>query len=400
MRLKLARCFFYISVILMVLLVGCNQEKVQSIPIGSILESYFDSLARYQDFNGAFLYKEADKIILEKGYGYANYSKESPFKVSTQMEIASVSKQFTSMAIMILREKGLVNIDDPVNLYLDKPLPYKTITVRQLLTHTSGLPKYEDYFYTQWPVDKPCYNKDILNYYRKYNVPLLFVPGTGFNYSNGGYVILAEIVERVSGNTLDCFLNENIFEPYGMKNTGFYDRSTILSRKDYAPGYYFDNERNRMVLPDSLKGKEYVSYLSYRLGPGRISSTVEDLAKWDSLLKSGALISDTSLVQLYTPQPIPAIKSNYALGWRVNMDSISGYHIYHTGSWAGNKTYIGRFVQSPYSNYQNHTTDIINEAKINDQTLIIFNNTHWSKMKEARKFLDSVIISNRKLHLQ
>lgn len=368
------------------------------------LESYFDSLATHAGFNGAVLYKEADKTMFAKAYGFANFQKKTPFTINTQMEMASVSKQFTSMAIMLLRKRGGINLDNPINNYLPIALPYKNITVRHLLTHTSGLPKYEDYFYTQWPKDKLCYNKDILNYYANNKTALLFEPGSNFQYSNGGYVLLAEIVKHVSGTPLDEFLDENIFSKYHFKKTGFVDRQTILERDDYAPGYYYDTLQQKFVLPDSIDGKEYVSFLSKRLGPGRLSSTVVDLAHWENLLNTNSLLPDSLFLEMYTPQPIPGMTSNYAFGWRVDIDSLVGWHIYHSGSFGGNKTYISRFKNSPLNGLGEGLSrvkeNITGKCIIPDQTLIIFNNTAMKIIGKIRSHGDLIIYNTRKNNIK
>ena len=390
---------------------SCNLKTNSTISTENInndvaikLGSYFDSLAKYRGFNGAVLYKEADKILLKKAYGFANFSKKTPFTINTQMEMASVSKQFTSIAIMLLKKRGLINIDSPANNYLPIKLPYKKITVRQLLTHTSGLPKYEDYFHTQWPKGKYSYNKDILKYYANSKPPLLFEPGTNFKYSNGGYVLLAEIIKYITGKPLDKFLDENIFSKYNFSKTGFVDRQTILERDDYAPGYYYDTLQQKYILPDSIEGKEYVTFSSKRLGPGRLSSTVVELAHWDNLLNTNLLLPDSLFLEMYTPQPVPGVASNYAFGWRVNIDSLTGWHIYHTGSFGGNKTYISRFKNSPLNGSDEGATkenDIVTgKCSLPDQTLIIFNNTGIKIMKKIYSHSDSIIYNSRKTALK
>ena len=396
MRSKL----FIISVFITIIFASCKNHS-DADNIADELENYFDSLAYYQDFNGAVLFKDNGKTVFEKAYGYANFLRQDPFTTSTQMEIASVSKQFTSMSIMILFERGMITLDEPVNKYLQTPLPYDNITIRHLLTHTSGLPEYEDYFYTSWPKDITCSNKDIIEYYSHYKPDLLFKPGGNYKYSNGGYIVLAEVVDFVSGKPLDRFLDENIFQPYGFKNTGFIERDSILYKENYAPGYYYDSEKKCYVLPDSISGKEYVSFLGARLGPGRLSTTVEDIARWDSLLGTNALIDNESFVMMYTPQYIEGVESNYAFGWRVNYDSILGYHLYHTGSWAGNRTYISRFVNSLVVNLNElKGGSVINEDSdkaynLPDQTLIIFNNTNSEHMSSIYAHGDSIIIDHR-----
>ncbi len=151
-------------------------------------------------------------------------------------------------------------------------------------------------------------------------------------------------------------------------------------------------------MPDSIKGKEYVTFLSKRLGPGRLSSTVRDLVHWDNLLNTGLLLPDSLFLEMYTPQPITGVASTYAFGWRVNTDSLTGWHIYHTGSFGGNKTYISRFKNSLLNGSGAVKTKdiIIGKCTIPYQTLVVFNNTAMGIIKKIYAHTDSIIFSSRK----
>ncbi|WP_461634084.1 serine hydrolase domain-containing protein [Labilibaculum euxinus] len=350
---------------------------------------FLDSIAQSINFNGAIIFKENNRIIFKKAYGIANYDLQTQFTPSTQMEIASLSKQFTSMAVLILREQGKLDLDHPVNEYLDVSLDNDSLTIKQLLTHTSGISKYEKYFKTHWDKEKKCMNKDILDYYLMVKPDFLFKPGTKFDYNNGGYVILAEVVNHISGMSLDKFLKENVFHPYGFKNTGFYDREKLLMDMNFAPGWIFDSLSTHYVLPESIPGNEHYSFLNKRLGPGRLVSTIEEMALWDSLLSENLLLSEKAYLEMYTPQQIPGVKNNYALGWRVNTDQQYGWHTYHTGSWAGNKTYISRFSLNPIKTLKK-------DSYPPDQTLIIFNNTNMNLKQTLYNKCDSIVIRYRK----
>ena len=361
--------------------------------IANQLQTYFDSLAKNTAFNGAMLYKENDKILFEKAYGFADFDNKTPFRTDTKMEIASVSKQFTSMAIMLLKEEGKLNLDSSANKYLPLPLENKNITVRNLLTHTSGIAEYQDFFEKNWNSNRKCENKDILKFYSIQKPVSLFEPGTSFNYSNGGYILLAEMVHFISGMPLDKFLEEEIFKPYGFGNTGFVDRDSILTIDNYAPGYFYDSTAMKYVLPETIAGNEYYYFLSKRLGPGRLTSTIEEISKWDSLLATNSLISNDAYCEMYTPQIIPGIENNYAFGWRVDTDKDYGWHIHHTGSWAGNRAYNSRFMMVPCG--KNSEDDDSELEKFPDQTLIIFSNINL-KMNSIYKYCDDLIIRSRK----
>jgi CubicO group peptidase (beta-lactamase class C family) len=158
-----------------------------------------------QHFSGVVLIAEKGKIIYEKAVGYREFAQAQPLKKTDIFELASVSKQFTAMIIMMLKEKGLLQYDDLVEKYLN--IPYKGITIRQLLTHTSGLPDYQEIMDQYWDKTKVAGNNDIIVYLNQYHPPILFEPGTKYKYSNTGYVLLASIVEKASGRDFIEFAN-------------------------------------------------------------------------------------------------------------------------------------------------------------------------------------------------
>ena len=395
----------FIIVISFTIIVSCKRSP-QHTDSALLIEQYFDSLSAKNMFCGTVVFKEGDKIKSGRAYGIANLELNTPFTLETHMEIASVSKQFTAVAIMMLYNDRRIDIDSPVNNYLPVTIPFEDITIRHLLTHTSGLPHYEDYFYKKWPEDKYCYNKDILDYYHGLDTYPIFAPGTAFEYNNGGYILLAEIVDHVSGLSLDKFLDMYICKPFGMLSTGFVDRSGMITDSKFAPGYMYDSVSNKYILADSAKGKEYYSFLSKRLGPGRLTTTVLDLSIWDSLLSTNALLPYDMIHEMITPYKLnnDSLTTNYAFGWHVSHDTDTGWHCFHSGSWAGNKAYISRFFQSihceaglsPVQNgndrdNQNNTTEMIP-----DNSVIIFSNTNSSYTSIIYNYVDSIIIKHRK----
>ncbi len=392
--MKIFKSLFLIA-ISFIIITSCNRPRQYSDP-AHLIEQYLDSLYAKKIFCGVFVFKEGGEIKSGKAYGIANRELNTPFTLETHMEIASVSKQFTAMAIMMLCNDDRIDIDNPANDYLPVTIPYENITVRHLLSHTSGLPHYESHFYHEWPEDKYCYNKDILDYYHGLDTSLLFEPGTEFDYNNGAYILLAEIVDHVSGLSLDKFLDINIFKPFGMLSTGFVDRAGMITDSRFAPGYMYDSISDRYILADSVEGKKYYSYLSKRLGSGRLTTTVPDLSVWDSLLSTNALLPYDMILDMITPYKLnnDSLTSNYALGWRVSHNTGTGWHCFHTGSWAGNKAYISRFFQSvpgQDGNNRDNTPDIIP-----DNSVIIFNNTNLSCTSAIYNYVDSIIMDHRK----
>ena len=325
---------------------GTQPETVSKSEIANDkkLDGFFRELQEKDMFNGAVAVKKNGKILLKKGYGKANFEFDKDFKTYTPMEVASVSKQFTAAAIVLLEQQKKLNIEDKVQDYLGDDFPYPGITIKHLLTHTSGLVNYASYFRNNWDTTKVAYNKDIISYFNTVKPNLESTPGEKYSYSNSGYVVLAAVVARVSGEPLDQFLHKNIFQPAGMKSSAFYERDTIWKMKNYAPAYMMDLKTCAYTKPENLPGKNYYIFLSGRLGPGRLSSSVNDLVKWDSILNTNAIFSEKSkqkIFQIYKPEKD---SSDYGFGWHIYDDDSLGKVVYHTGSWAGNLTSIKRFI--------------------------------------------------------
>ena len=177
-----------------------------------------DSLIQISgDFSGVLLVADNGLPIYHKAFGYREFAQKVPLKPSDIFELASVSKQFTGMIIMMLKEKGKLNYDDAVEKYLD--IPYKNITVRHLLTHTSGLPDYQEIMDKHWDKTKVAGNKEILEYVNLHAPPKLFEPGTKYDYSNTGYVLLASIAEKAGGKDFIRMCQKWIFKPLKMRST-------------------------------------------------------------------------------------------------------------------------------------------------------------------------------------
>lgn len=301
------------------------------------------SFAVQNYFSGVVLIADKGKVQYKKAVGYREFEKKIPLKETDIFELASVSKQFTAMVIMMLKEKGLLQYDDLVEKYLD--IPYKGISIRYLLAHTSGLPDYQDIMDAHWDKSKVAGNKDILEYLNKYAPPKLFEPGAKYTYSNTGYVLLASIAEKASGRDFIEFCNTEIFHKLRMKHTAIRTLEEKAAVKNFAIGHLFVKERNTFVRADSFPSSDYTIWLGNRKGPGRISSTVEDLLKWDKALYTGKLISQSTLEEAFTPMRLNDGKiSNYGFGWDIIENDASGKIVWHNGDNPGYKTQIMRYL--------------------------------------------------------
>jgi CubicO group peptidase (beta-lactamase class C family) len=224
-------------------------------------------------------------------------------------------------------------------------LPYKGITIRHLLNHTSGLPDYQQLMDEKWDKSKVATNGDILLYLKKFHPVSLFKPGEKYDYSNTGYVLLGSIVEKVSGKDFVQFCLERIFFPLGMTSTNIRTKKEKDSIANFALGYIFVPEKNKYVRADSFPSSNYTIWLGGRKGPGRISSTTSDLLKWDRALYTDKLVNAQTINEIFSPAKLnDGSFSNYGFGWMLRSDSLLGKVVYHTGDNPGYKTEILRYI--------------------------------------------------------
>lgn len=295
--------------------------------------------------DGNFLYK--------KCVGYSNFDTKELLNDSSVFELASCSKQFTGIAIMILVEHGKLNYNDSIQRFIPD-FPYHNITIENLLTHTSGLPEYEPLFEKRWDKSKIATNYDILDLFKKYKPKAYHKPNVTFDYSNTGYAMLSLIIEKVSGTSYSDFLEKNIFKPIGMNNTRVYNTRRYKNEKvhNYAYGYMYSEKLKSYCLPDSLKKYDFVRYLDAITGDGTVNSTIIDLLKWDKALRENSLVKKHTLERAYTKYQVKSGKKNpygadYGYGeWIVEDDKIEKV-VYHAGGWPGYTTFILHFVERP-----------------------------------------------------
>jgi CubicO group peptidase (beta-lactamase class C family) len=274
---------------------------------GQTLEAKFDeymsALARLGRFNGYVLVARDGRQIFGKGYGMANFETESPVTPRTKFRLASVTKPFTALAVLLLQEKGKLGLQDSVCKYLSNcPTAWKSITIEQLLSHTSGITDYislPDFMET---LGVHTTTAEIIGKLRE--KPLEFAPGERFSYSNSNYYLLGQIIENVSGKSYAVFMRENLFAPLGMVNSGYDDNSTIL--KGRAAGYLEQGK--------ALVNARYMD-MSKAYAAGGLYSTAEDLLRWDTALYTEQLISKKSLDAMFTPG-----KGGVGFGWFINRD--------------------------------------------------------------------------------
>ena len=325
------------------------------------LDSFF---AAQKDFSGVVLVAENGKSIYHKAFGYREFETKIPLQTTDIFELASVSKQFTAMIIIMLKEKGLLNYDDSVSKYLQ--IPYKGITIRNLLTHTSGLPDYQDIMDKYRDKSKVAGNPDCIEYLNKYAPPKHFEPGEKYEYSNTGYLLLASIAEKASGKDFIELCRNWIFRKLKMKNTDIRTLEEKKATKNFAIGHIHVEERNKWVRADSFPSSNYTIWLGNRKGPGRISSTATDLLKWDKALYTENLIKQSTLQEAFTPMKLnDGTISNYGFGWELRNDPSFGKIVQHNGDNPGYKTQIIRYID------KKKTIIVLNNNALRDFNSII-----------------------------
>jgi CubicO group peptidase (beta-lactamase class C family) len=328
--------------------VACSPKENSSSPDNLVasIDSVVNAVADTARFNGNVLIAVNGKIIYQKSKGFANFDTRELLNDSSVFELASVSKQFTAMGIMMLQERGQIAYGDDVRKYIPE-LPYEGMTIRHFLTHTSGIPDYMGEFSKGWDPKKIAFNDDIIKLLAKNKPAVLFKPGEKWEYSNTAYALLATIIERISGKTYGEFLKENIFVPAGMKHTRTYNtrRSTHETIPNYAYGFVYVDSLKKFMLPDSLKEYSYVTTLDGIQGDGIVNSTTGDLFLWDQLLYTGKLIKQNTLQEAFTPVKLNNDSTyQYGFGWFIQADSVKGKRVSHSGGWPGYGTYITRFI--------------------------------------------------------
>ncbi len=304
----------------------------------SEIDKIFKRLVKVTGFNGTVLYTEKGRVILKKAYGYQDVRrKKEELKTSDAFQLASVSKMFTAMAIMVLKNDGLIDYDIDVRRYIPE-FPYEDITIRMLMTHRSGLPRYMSLAHDKWTNKKiPMDNEDMIDLFVEHTPDKYFTADNGFHYCNTNYSVLASIVERVTDKHFDEFMEERIFIPLGMNNSFVYhmrnDTAVTLYVEDGVPGYYHKGWRWREMTNEYLNGVT---------GDKGIYTSVDDLLLYDQAMDNFTLLPDTILQEAFEPGS-PKYwkrKNNYGFGWRIKDDRDST--AFHFGWWKGFRTFYIR----------------------------------------------------------
>jgi len=323
------------------------------------IASLFESVARTDEPGLAVLVRQDGKTVLARGYGIRDLRSRERIDPATSFRLASVTKQFTAMAVMLLVRDGKVRYEDQIPDLLPAFPAYGTgITIRHLLTHTSGLPDYEDLMQAAekdrppiWTADRQIHDHEVLALLRG-ETKGRFAPGTSWAYSNSGYVVLGLVVARFSGKPFGDFLRQRIFAPLEMSHTLAYERG-----RNEVDSRAFGHARD----PAGFRQADQ-SPTSATLGDGGVYSNLEDLAKWDEALRVNELLSPGAMRPALTPVRLrdgsepswpteaggdnldPGRPASYGFGWF--LDARHGRpRMWHHGSTTGFRTVIERFPE-------------------------------------------------------
>jgi CubicO group peptidase (beta-lactamase class C family) len=329
------------------------------------LDSLLKRINKRHDFHGAILVAKNQKIVYHNQVGYADFSKKNFLNEESVFQLASVSKQFTAAAIMLLNERNKIKLTDTVNAYFPD-FPYEGVTIKNLLNHTAGLPKYFWVAEHKWEQTKAPTNSEMMELLASSNVQRFFKPGRNFDYSNTGYFVLASIVEKVSGTSFSSFLKTNIFEPLQMKNSYVYSFENDSIKENQLDGYRlyrgWRHLKIRSTVNDAIVGDK------------NVYTTAEDLFKWTLGLNTGKLLKKESLELMYSKgETVYGREIPYGFGFRI--DTKGEKSIYHHGKWNGFSTGLTKYLED-------------------DMVVIVLEHTSYRAIRSLNKKIKKIVTEN------
>lgn len=310
--------------LLISLLASCNQNPPEQLTTEQQLDTLIQQYVDTSGFSGNILVADSSGVVYAKAFGYQYAAQEIPMQLNTAFYLASLSKHIHAMGILYLADQGKLSLDDTLRQYLPDMPAADQITIRQLLTHTHGIPDYYNFMESFPP---GLTNTDVLAAIRGVD-SLLFEPGTQFSYGNSGYTLLTTIAAQLSEQRYADFMQQAFFDPIGMSHTVIFDELA-------------DSVANRAVAVNA-RG-ETDNYQFRTVGGGGVFSTAEDLYRWDRALYGGDYIRPEMLQSAYSPVQLSDGSSHpYGFGWFTNAENPNFIH--HTGELNGFRNYIGRWL--------------------------------------------------------
>lgn len=329
------------------------------------LDSLLKRIHKRHDFHGAVLIAKNEKIVYQNQIGTADFKKKTLLNKESVFQLASVSKQFTAAAIMLLNERNQIQLTDTVNTYFPD-FPYKAVTIKNLLNHTAGLPKYFWIAEHEWQQEKAPTNSEMMEFLESTDVKRYFKPGRNFDYSNTGYFVLASIVEKISGISFSSFLKKNIFEPLQMDHSYVYSFENDAIREHQLDGYRLYRGWRHVKIPSTVNDAI--------VGDKNIYTTAEDLFKWTKGLNSGSFLTKQSLALMYSKgESVYGRKIPYGFGFRI--DTKGENSIYHYGKWNGFSTGLTTYLED-------------------NLVVIVLEHTSFNALKSLNRKIKKIVVEN------
>ena len=294
------------------------------------LDTFYSNLHERNKFNGCVLIAQGGRVLYKKAFGWVDGKKKDPLKTDHAFNLASVTKPLTATAILKLKEKKLLRYEDEVGKYI-LSFPYKGVTIKDLLTHRSGLPNYLYFCEKEWLYpDSALSNSALMNLFEQCKPEAYAPPNTRFSYNNSNYAILAVIVEKVSGKTFSDYMDQEVFRPLGM-NRSWVGGSMVPARPYQLDCYKSTWEKINLDFADGVAGDK------------GIFSTVEDLYRFDRALYGEKFLKKETITESYIPNSFEKPgRKNYGLGWRLITEGKQAVFAFHNGWWHGFNTVFAR----------------------------------------------------------
>jgi CubicO group peptidase (beta-lactamase class C family) len=329
------------------------------------LDSLLKRINKRHDFHGAVLVAKNEQIVYSNQIGIADFKNKTLLNKESVFQLASVSKQFTAAAIMLLNERNQIKLTDTVNTYFPD-FPYKAVTITNLLNHTAGLPKYFWVAEHKWQQEKAPTNSEMMEFLESTDVKRYFKPGSNFDYSNTGYFVLASIVEKISGTSFSSFLKKNIFEPLQMNHSYVYSFEHDSIRDNQLDGYRLYRGWRHVKIPSTVNDAI--------VGDKNVYTTVEDLFKWTKGLNSGSFLTKESLALMYSKgESVYGRKIPYGFGFRI--DTKGENSIYHYGKWNGFSTGLTTYLED-------------------NLVVIVLEHTSYNALKSLNRKIKKIVAEN------
>lgn len=301
------------------------------------IDTWFSRLHTLGKFNGVVLLAKTDEILLCESYGHSSADESQELTASSAFNLASVSKQFTAMGVVILRSQSKLSYDDKLSAYVPELSFYDEITIRHLLNHTSGLTDYMTLVGKAKRGTGVVTPSELWALYQDVQPTLEFEPGSRFKYSNAGYVLLAEVIERVSGQSFEQFMSENIFDPLDMAHTQVFNLLSGSELENRVFGF-----KRRYWIFGGRKVAADLNYFDGVAGDGGIYSSAEDLLRWHNALRDHALVPPEQSAEAFLPARLnDGSTTRYGFGWFVK----APHSVDHAGGWQGFSSYIHRHME-------------------------------------------------------